>query len=599
MTLRRFSLALLIGALALVQAPARADDAAPAVLSGADVERYREIFAAERGGRFDKAEALMGEVSDNSLKGYVLAEHYLSPHSKKVTVSELVHWLDDYRELSIADRIYRLAVKRSTKKVRRHHKTTLVAIVTNIPVPAGTPRMRGGGYEDVSLPDPPLASPAARTANDQINADIRADQPDQAMAVLQGLIGDSAIPASDVARLSQHIAQSYFTEGMDAQAYQLASQEAELQRQSAPLLDWNAGLAAFRLGQFDDAAKHFETLAQVGSVTNYIRSASAFWAARSHARAGDPTRVVTLLTVAAREEPTFYGLLAERLLGQDTETGFSDPVLDSNSLAQILQAPAARRAVALWQIGETEYIPLEVERAFSETDSHTDPAFAAFARRLDVPNVELRASETSASRGIVLTGLFPVPQYKPDGGYTIDPSLVLAIARAESKFQAGAVSNAGARGLMQVMPGTAAHLAGPAAPAHLTDPSYNMALGQRVVAQLLDLYNGNLVELCAAYNIGALKVSSWMAAREGKGDDALLFIESMRAAETRLYVKRVLTYHWMYRRRLGLDATTLTETASGAWPTYRPPAQPAPPPPPATKDGGDDEGGDDAPTTSD
>jgi len=101
----------------------------------------------------------------------------------------------------------------------------------------------------------------------------------------------------------------------------------------------------------------------------------------------------------------------------------------------------------------------------------------------------------------------------------------------------------------------------------------------------------NLVELCAAYNIGALKVSNWMAVREGKGDDALLFIESMHAQETRLYVKRVLTYHWMYRRRLGLDQITLGEAAAGDWPIYRPPHQTAPPPPPAPEPGDEDEGG--------
>lgn len=134
---------------------------------------------------------------------------------------------------------------------------------------------------------------------------------------------------------------------------------------------------------------------------------------------------------------------------------------------------------------------------------------------------------------------------------------------------------------MQIMPGTATHIAGPGAVSRLTDARYNMTLGQRYVAELLNMYNDNLVELCAAYNAGPLKVQNWMAAREGKEDDALLFIESMRAPETRLYVKRLLTYHWMYRRRLGLDATTLAEAASGNWPTYKPPRQTAPPPPPA------------------
>ncbi|HTT97149.1 MAG TPA: lytic transglycosylase domain-containing protein [Rhizomicrobium sp.] len=598
MALNRIATALLIGAAFCTQA--RAQDAVPEptnnvqsmqVLSSADAERYRQIFIAEREGHFDRAEALMAQVSDTSLKGYVLAEHYLSPHSKRTPVATLIDWLNDYRDLSIADRIYRLAVKRSTKKVRKHHRTILVAVVTNIPAPAGKPRMRGGGYEDNNIPEPALSSDAARSVNEQINAAIKADQPDQAMAILQPLVDSGAIPSYDAARLSQHIAASYFTEGMDQKAYDLAARVAATDRRSAPLLDWNAGLAAFRLGMFHESAQYFETLAQVGSVPNWVRSAAAFWAARAHARAGEPGSVITLLTVAAKEEPTFYGLLAEQMLGQDTQSGFSDPVTDQASFDRVMQIPAAHRAAALWQVGEREQIGEELERGFDQSNSSLDLAFAALARQLGAPNVEMRASEITAAHGTKLTGLFPVPPYKPDGGYTIDPALVLAIIRAESRFHPAAVSGPGARGLMQIMPGTATHIGGAGAAAQLNDPSYNMAIGQRMVAQLLNLYNGNLVQLCAAYNAGALKVSNWMAAREGKGDDALLSIESMHAPETRLYVKRVLTYLWMYRRRLGLEATALTDTAAGGWPIYKPPHQsaPPPPPPPAPEDNDDDD----------
>jgi soluble lytic murein transglycosylase-like protein len=588
MTLRRVAIASL-SFTCLTLASALADDnvyqpvnnthSVP-VLSADDADRYQRIFEDERAGRFDKASALMAQVSDASLKGYVEAEHFLSPHSKRASLAELIDWLKEYRELPVAERIYRLAVKRSTKKVRRHHHTTLVAVVTNIPAPAGMPHMRGGGYEDVNLPDPPLASDAARAASAQINEAIKTDQPDQAMAILQPLIDGGAVPSSDIGRLSQRIAASYFTEGMDQKAYDLASREAAVSERAVPMLDWNAGLAAFRLGMFHESAQYFETLAEVGSVPNWVRSAAAFWAARAHIRAGEPAKVVTLLTVAAREEPTFYGLLAEQMLGQDTQSGFSDPALDAQSFSRLTQIPAAHRAVALWQAGETVYIPAEMERAFGESDPGLDEAVAALARQVGAPNIEMRASEIRASSGARLTGLFPVPPYKPDGGYTIDPALVLAIIRAESRFHVSAVSGPGARGLMQIMPGTATHIAGAGAAAQLNDPSYNMTIGQRYVAELLNMYNGNLIELCAAYNAGALKVANWMAAREGKGDDALLFIESMHAPETRLYVKRVLTYHWMYRRRLGLDATALTETAAGDWPIYHPPHQPAPPPPP-------------------
>lgn len=89
--------------------------------------------------------------------------------------------------------------------------------------------------------------------------------------------------------------------------------------------------------------------------------------------------------------------------------------------------------------------------------------------------------------------------------------------------------------------------------------------------------NGNLVELAAAYNAGPGALTRWMGTRGPMMQDPLLFIESMPAGQTRDYVKRVLTYYWMYSRRTGEDAPTLDETAKGNWPKYRTYASPTPP----------------------
>ena len=586
----------------LLAGPAIADDAIqsnfPNVLSAGDVIRYREIIAAERAGKLARAQELYEKLGDTSLKGYVQAEHLLSHHSGHTPLSEMVTWIRTYGDLPIAERVHKLAVKRATKKIRkRHHKFTIVMTAVIPGLPAA--HHRGGGYEDTDTPDLPIVSDAARAVLEQINSSIHADEPDQANATLQQLIAANSAPPSDIARLAQRVCASYLAEGMDDKAYALADSTAASGRALSPLLDWSAGLAAFRLGRFDDAAHHFEILAQIAAMPTWTRSAAAFWAARSYMRTGDSRRVVTLLTFAARDEPTFYGLLAERLLGQDPQTGFADPVLLPGDFDRIMQNAPTHRAVALWQIGEpkyTNYVNLELNRGFGEAaDMKLDAGFAAIARRLNVPNVELRASETSASRGMLLTGLFPIPQYKPLGDYTIDPSLVLAFVRIETRFQAGAVSPAGAIGLMQLMPSTATHIGGKGAVAQLLDPAYNMSLGQRYIAQLLNHYDGNLIKLAAAYNAGPGKVTQWTAMRDGKEDDALMFIESMRAPETRSYVKKLLTYYWMYHRRSDIVGTSVDEAARGEWPIYHPPVQSAPPPPPVNTDEDDDD--DDTPDT--
>jgi peptidoglycan lytic transglycosylase len=148
-----FGLLLLFAAVpAFAQAPAQ--PAAPAVLSPEDVVRYRRIIADERAGNFKSASRLWDAVEDKSLEGYVQAEHYLSPHSRRTPVKTLVQWLKQYSDLPIASRIHKLAEKRVTIKKRvgrRHHRRTVTVITARIPGLPGA-QHRGGGYEDADLP---------------------------------------------------------------------------------------------------------------------------------------------------------------------------------------------------------------------------------------------------------------------------------------------------------------------------------------------------------------------------------------------------------------------------------------------------------------
>ena len=146
--------------------------------------------------------------------------------------------------------------------------------------------------------------------------------------------------------------------------------------------------------------------------------AAAFWAARAHMQAGDPLRVITLLMAAAREEPTFYGMLAERMLGEILETGFTDPALTADNFLSLMQIPAAHRAVALWQLGRIDDVPNEMNRAFSAADYRSGAIFCRAGARMNLPDLELRASETAAARGMMLTGLFPCRAIRPMAAIT-------------------------------------------------------------------------------------------------------------------------------------------------------------------------------------
>jgi soluble lytic murein transglycosylase-like protein len=168
--------------------------------------------------------------------------------------------------------------------------------------------------------------------------------------------------------------------------------------------------------------------------------------------------------------------------------------------------------------------------------------------------------------------LFPVPRWQPTSGFQVEPALVYALMRQESGFNPKATSRAGASGLMQLMPATAAVMddTRKKLPAEkLLDPVTNMELGQRYIRHLLeqDVVQGDLIRLAAAYNGGPGNLSRWQRAGEAQAD-ALLYIEALPAAETRQFITRVLVNYWMYAERLGQAAPSLDAIARGEWPAY-------------------------------
>ncbi|KZR85675.1 lytic transglycosylase domain-containing protein [Synechococcus sp. MIT S9504] len=123
--------------------------------------------------------------------------------------------------------------------------------------------------------------------------------------------------------------------------------------------------------------------------------------------------------------------------------------------------------------------------------------------------------------------------------------LLLAIARQESRFSPGVASPVGAVGLLQLMPATAAELAGEELSSDdLREPERNAILGARYLADLLDLWQGNPWLTVASYNAGPGAAESWVSAELDK--DPELWVERIPYPETRLYTKKVLGNLWAY-----------------------------------------------------
>lgn len=532
-------------------------EGAPAFLKPDDVVTYRAIFADQDRGRLSKADALIKKVHNKALMGYVLEQRYLGRYYI-TKFSELSAWLSKYAGLSGADRIYRLALRKKPKAAAR-------------PTHPTQPHWRGGDFDDESIADTPVESHRGRIYYRRMQHYAQEDKPERAEKLLHELKPASSLPQADLGRLGAYVAAAYLADDKDADARRVAESVIAGSPANAAICHWTAGLASYRMGRFADAAHHFEAMSRETDNKRNI-AAGAFWAARSYMRAGTPDDVIQLYARAADQGNTFYAMIAARILGRDVGFDFTEPALDPASFAKLMDDAAARRAVSLWQVGQKDAVAGELARAFGEISPDLDPAFAALARALGAPSMELRAAETSTQRDIYLTSLYPIPTYTPKGGYRIDPAVVLAIARQESRFVPDAQSSAGARGLMQIMPATAVHIAGDPSLAHrnktrLDDPVFSLTLAQRYLTELLNRQNGNLLGLAAAYNAGAGNLDRWLATKDDT-NDPLLFIESVPVPETRDYIKRVMMNFWMYRKRLGEPVHELDETAAGNWPTY-------------------------------
>ena len=173
---------------------------------------------------------------------------------------------------------------------------------------------------------------------------------------------------------------------------------------------------------------------------------------------------------------------------------------------------------------------------------------------------------------VIYTAQYPLPDWEPMGGWSIDRALLLAITKQESGFRANAKSGAGANGLMQIMPSTAKRVARAnkvkMSDIDMSNPEHNMFLGQQYIIDLLmhPMVNNNIIKMLVAYNAGMGSLVKFEKSFDTR--DPLRYIESFPAYETRGYIKRVMANMWLYRARLNQPLTTLKALADSDWPLY-------------------------------
>ena len=359
----------------------------------------------------------------------------------------------------------------------------------------------------------------------------------------------------------------------------------------------NAGLTYYKLGDWPRAADTWREMADNASLPAFVRPVAYFWRGRAQAAAGDRTAALRSWQVAQDAGPeSFYGLRAAAYVnGREADiasagvgmTGATSQPPDLQmdvDLAAIaawlkmwagegsLKLPASIEADPDWRRGKTLLALGLRTQALANwgrvQQRHAKNAWVQAALALAFQDAGAhRLSLLSAEQVVSLSGkrmretppalqrlAYPIPfadlistEAAKQG---LDPRLLAAIIRQESRFETGAASSAGAQGLMQVMPGTAESIAGQLGWPNFERqqaywPYVNVAFGAFYIDQWLRHFDGSVFTALAAYNGGPGNASAWH--NWAPQDDDLL-AALININETRTYVQAVWSNYEAYTR---------------------------------------------------
>ncbi|RUS61037.1 lytic transglycosylase domain-containing protein [Pseudorhodobacter sp. E13] len=324
-------------------------------------------------------------------------------------------------------------------------------------------------------------------------------------------------------------------------------------------LEFLAGFIALRKKNDPTTARgHFQHL-KSGVSTPISLSRAHYWEGRAEEALGNYPAARTAFEAGAKHQTAYYGLLSAEKLGQTL-----DPALLSDQRApdwrgagfagsSVLEAARLLLAAGDRSLGKRFMLHLAESLSDAELAQLAD-----LALELGEPHIAVLIGKQAAGRGVILPrAYFPVVDLVPEG-LPVSRALALSIARRESEFDVAVISPAGARGLMQVMPGTAKMMAEKTAQAYtlprLTqDGAYNVSLGAAYLAQLVEEFGPAVALIASGYNAGPGRPRRWITEfgdPRQAGVDVVDWVETIPFSETRTYVMRVVESLVIYRAKL-------------------------------------------------
>lgn len=356
------------------------------------------------------------------------------------------------------------------------------------------------------------------------------------------------------------LARRMMRDGAPKTAYRIASTHDLTGGAAYADLEFLSGFIALRkLNDPDRALRHFDHL-RAGVGTPISLSRADYWRGRALEAKGDKAGATAAYQAAAQYQTAYYGLLAAEKLGLSLDpalisVGQPGPGWRGSAFAGSSVLKAA------WLLSDAGDRTLSKRFFLHLAEGLSGPELSQLADltlRMDQPHIALLIAKAAAERGLILPrAYFPVPDMVPDD-LAVSRALALAISRRESEFDPAAQSPAGARGLMQLLPETAARMAKGLGLEHTTarlttDPAYNVAVGSAYLRQMLEEFGPSVALIASGYNAGPGRPRAWV---QQFGDprrpevDVVDWVETIPFAETRTYVMRVVEGVVIYRQRL-------------------------------------------------
>jgi soluble lytic murein transglycosylase len=315
-------------------------------------------------------------------------------------------------------------------------------------------------------------------------------------------------------------------------------------------LAWLAGQTALkRLGRPADAMTLFDRYGR-GSLAPQTRAKGFYWAGRAAEAAAMPAEAAAFFARAAGYRDQFYGQLAAERTGRPL---IAPPAIAGHAIAPDVRAAFEQREIVraarlLGNIGARADQTAFIRQIAATATTGTDHLLAEqLSRDIGRPDLAVMVGRNAMQNGLTDYSATGFPTVPVPAGYEDKWTIIHAIARQESQFDRTAVSSAGARGLLQLMPGTAREQSGKMGltydvAALTADPNLSIMLGSSYFQRVYDRF-GSYPLAIAGYNAGGGNVNKWIGLygdpRTG-AIDMVDWIEMIPFSETRNYVQRVL-----------------------------------------------------------